>query len=129
MVRRLQLRAKFLLSAVGIVLVLGALLMVFVRAALHQRLGEVLQRRGVSLARHTAETGIDLVLTERYLQLDLILEQARAAEPDIEYLFVLDRRGRVLAHTFGGGFPAELRGVNPVQAGRRGGDRHGRRRP
>lgn len=118
MVRRLQLRAKFLLSAVGTVLVLGALLMVFVRAALHQRLGEVLQRRGVSLARHTAETGLDHVLTERYLQLDLMLEQAKAAEPDIAYLYVLNRQGRVLAHTFGGGFPAELRGINPVQTGR-----------
>lgn len=118
MVKRLQLRAKFILSTVGIVLVLGVLLMIFVRAALQQRLGEVLQRRGVSLARHAAETSLDLVLTEHYLQLDLMLDQTKTTEPDIMYIFVLNREGKVLAHTFGGGFPAEIREINPVQADR-----------
>jgi two-component system sensor histidine kinase VicK len=103
---------------VGIVLILGVLLMISVRAALHQRLGEVLQRRGVSLARHAAETSLDFILMERYLQLDLMLDQTKTTEPDIMYIFILNREEKVLAHTFGGGFPAEIRNINPVQTDR-----------
>ncbi len=115
--RNMSLRMKFLAGTVGIVVVLGMTMVLFVRTTLHQRITQVHQRRGLSLARSMADHGLDLVLTERYLQLDMVLRDEMNAEKDVKYIFVQDSHGKVLAHTFGEGFPAELRGINPYQPG------------
>lgn len=116
-IRSMQLRTKFLSGLVGIVLILGVTMAVFVRITVHRNLYGVLERRAVSLARSYAEHSIDLVLTERFLDLRLMLTDQLRAEPDLVYLFVLDSRGQVKAHTFSEGFPMELRTAHPLERG------------
>ena len=36
---------------------------------------------------------------------------------EVEYLFVQDRRGRLLLHSFAEGFPADLKGLGAVPEG------------
>ena len=117
-IRSMQLRTKFIAGLVGIVLVLGVTMAVFVRITVHRNLSGVLERRAVSLARSYAEHSVDLVLTERFLDLRLMLNDQLRTEPDLAYLFVLDARGQVKAHTFAEGFPPELRTVHPLEKGK-----------
>lgn len=110
-VRNLSLRAKILAVSVGTALLLGTITTVFVRGTLEQALLRQLELRGQALARHLATTAVAPVLTERFLDLELMVRESQRAEEDIEYIFVLSPRGEVLAHTFGGGFPTALRGA------------------
>jgi two-component system sensor histidine kinase VicK len=55
---------------------------------------------------------VSSILTEKYFELKMIALDMMKSEEDIEYIFVLNNRGKVLAHTFEGGFPAELAEVN-----------------
>ena len=52
------------------------------------------------------------ILTERYFDLEMTLRDLKDSEDDIVYLFVLDKHGAILAHTFGVGFPVGLREAN-----------------
>jgi HAMP domain-containing protein len=114
------LRTKFLAVAVGTVLLLGVSTMVFVRAALERSLVDQLSSRGLAIARHVAASAVDPLLTERFLDLELMLRETLRDEQDVEYLFVLSPRSEILAHTFAGGFPVALK----VRAESRAGVRH-----
>lgn len=117
-IRSMQLRTKFIAGLVGIVLVLGVTMAAFVRITMHRDLAGVLERRAVSLARSYADHSVDLVLTERFLDLRLMLTDQLRSEPDLVYLFVLDARGQVKVHTFAEGFPPELRIAHPLGKGK-----------
>lgn len=104
-----SLRTRILLVAVGAVLLLGLATTLFVRANLERMLVSQLASRGLSLGRHLAASAVDPLLTERFLDLELMLHETLRDEPDLEYLFILSPRGDVLAHTFAGGFPVALK--------------------
>jgi two-component sensor histidine kinase len=72
------------------------------------------QKRGVSITTHVATLATDYVLTEDRLSLNMIIENYKEAEEEIEYIFMLDNNGMVLVHTFTDGFPVNLRTANSV---------------
>ncbi len=115
----LSLRNKALIGIIGIVVLLGLAVMIFVLPAFEQKLFIKLQKRGISLANSIASNSIDPILTEKYFELEMILRDLKSSEEDIEYIFVSDDHGRVFAHTFNKGFPLELRDVNRVAPNRR----------
>jgi methyl-accepting chemotaxis protein len=108
------LRAKFFAGMVAIVLLLGAAMFLTVQIAVRDRLFNTLQHWGVASAWHIAANSVDPVLTEELFQLELMFHALQEQEENILYIFVLDPAGRVLAHTFAGGFPEELRQANVV---------------
>jgi len=59
-----------------------------------------------------AANSINPILTEKYFELKMMALDMMKSEEDIEYIFVLDHQGNVLAHTFDEGFPVELMEVN-----------------
>lgn len=110
-------RTKLLMAAFGVLLTAGAILLAFNMASVYQKLVARLQLRGVTIARLMAPDVVNSVLTENFSALELMLRDRLDDEQDIEYAFVTNKRGAVVAHTFENGFPTELKGINPVPAG------------
>jgi len=101
-------RTKFILALLGMVLVTGVSLVLFTKIVLYQKLQVTLEKRGFSLARNIARDSVNPVLTEKFLELTLMLREEKAGEGDIEYIYVQNERGAVVAHTFENGFPVDL---------------------
>lgn len=114
MLMRIGLREKFFVGMFGIVALLGVAIIVAVKTTVRDKLVVTLQQRGVSSAQNIAANAVSPVLTEQFFQLELMLHELQAMDKEILYIFVLDPAGKVLAHTFSGGFPAGLRETNPA---------------
>jgi PAS domain S-box-containing protein len=109
----MTLRIKFILALLVMVLVTGASLVVFTRTVLHDKLHVTLEKRGLSLARNIARDSVNPLLTEKFLELSLLLREEKSGEADIEYSYVRNARGEVVAHTFENGFPVDLQKAGP----------------
>lgn len=113
----LTIRAKLLMAAFGVLLVAGAILLFFNLTTVHHKFEERLLLRGITIARLLASEVVNHVLTENFSVLELMLKDRLSDEQDIEYAFVTNKSGFVVAHTFHGGFPTDLKGINPVPTG------------
>lgn len=108
MMRRLSVRSKLLLVLLVLALFMGAGAALQVRSALLQMAGAELDKRGLSIAGDLAERVTDPLLTRSVLDVRQILLDTMANNPDVRYALVLDGQGRLVAHTFIGGFPRDL---------------------
>ena len=111
---RLRLRMKIMICCVGLVALLDLMVVVFVRAKLSDTLRAESWAKGDRLAVGLANRGEHFVLTEEFVALLRLVTDVKAGDEDVAYAYVMDREGRVLAHTFAGGFPADLIDVNPA---------------
>jgi len=87
-------------------------MVIFVQTTLSQKLLAELQEEGVFITKHLANMSVGHVLTEHTIELQILVKDYLNSKEDIEYIFVLDWKGQVLAHTFEGGFPTELKEAN-----------------
>jgi PAS domain S-box-containing protein len=111
-VRPAGLRAKTLAWMAGIVLCTGLLMIVLVGTVLHQKLHEKLRKRGVTIARNIAQVSIAPLLTEQHFELELLFREYLRNEDEIAYIFLVNNREDVVAHTFNDGFPVALKRAN-----------------
>jgi diguanylate cyclase (GGDEF)-like protein len=110
----IRLRTKLFIGALGITVFLGSLLITFIETSVPKKLEIELQKRGVILAEDIARESVSYLLSENIFNMELFLHQHKNVEEDTEYIFVLDREGKILAHTFGKTFPVDLKGINIV---------------
>lgn len=115
--RGLSVRARLLAMAGLLVVLLGFGSVVQVRLALQQTVGSELSKRSLSLARAVALRVADPLLTRNTLEVGQILRDVVQNDPDVRYAFVVDARGKLIAHTFAGGFPRDLLSIHPRQPG------------
>jgi PAS domain S-box-containing protein len=108
---------KIMMGCVGLVGLLDFMVVVFVRDRLSSALRQECLVKGRNMAGHLSARSERLVLTEEYVSLLQLATDLRDSDEDIAYVYVADRHGRVLVHTFEGGFPEDLRGVNPLAPG------------
>ncbi len=101
----------------GVVMLSGISMIVLGKTVLYKKLFIKLQKRGISIAREIASNSINPILTERNYDLEIMVRDFKNLEEDIEYIFILDSHGKVIAHTFSKGFPLSLKSVNNVGAG------------
>ena len=107
-----SIRTKILGIVLALVLLLGLGITLQVRATLTRTLDAQLQEQSVSVARDLAARATDLILiNDLYTLYRLMLETAEN-NANVRYAFVVDPEGRVLAHTFGDGFPTGLLASN-----------------
>ncbi|MCX9012899.1 MAG: ATP-binding protein [Candidatus Methanoperedens sp.] len=66
------------------------------------------REKGFLLANHLALEVTNPVLVNNVMEIRGSMDELKASYPDIEYIFVTDSEGIVLAHTFEGGFPKAL---------------------
>jgi PAS domain S-box-containing protein len=104
-----SLYAKILAGTIGIIVVMGAALAAFIMISVNSKLEDALKKRGEFMAQHIASQSATPILTERFFELDMLLKDLMASDKDIEYCFVVNHRGRVVAHTFGLEFPTDLK--------------------
>jgi diguanylate cyclase (GGDEF)-like protein/PAS domain S-box-containing protein len=106
------LRTKILISTAALVLLLGAAVIVFVKTTLTKRLHGELAKRGVSIAKNVAQGNTNFLLTERFVDIQIFLNNILDSEEDIVYAFVQGGDGDIVAHTFHDGFPTDLKTAN-----------------
>jgi diguanylate cyclase (GGDEF)-like protein len=110
--RALGLRKKIILMMSGVLLLSAIAMIFFLRTTLYHKLFIKLQQKGLIIARQIAENSIDPILTEKSYELEMMTKDIKNSEENIEYIFILNNHGEVLAHTFNGGFPVDLKNVN-----------------
>lgn len=108
-----SIQVKIVGLTVGLVVLLGIGAMLETRSVLVSTVGAELDKRGTSLARDLAARTADPLLTRNILQLHQTLKDTLANNEDVRYIFIQDAQGRVLAHTFGAGFPTDLLKTTP----------------
>lgn len=105
-------RTKIMGIVLGGTILLSTVLTLQVLHSLTQVLVEVQRAQGVSIGRDLAARSTDLILVNDLYALHQLLLETQANNPNVRYAFVLDPDGKILAHTFGEGFPVDLIGLN-----------------
>jgi two-component system, NtrC family, sensor kinase len=113
--RRLTFRTKISFSIIAILLVFGASLSLIISLYVSEALLMENRLRGVSKAVNLSARVIEPLLSIDFLELRNLVNEITKTDKDVAYAFVLDRAGNPLVHTFAGGFPLDLRVVNPVE--------------
>jgi len=117
---RVSLKNKIFVSILAVILIISVTIALLARWILISGLTKELELRGVAVAHSIAERGAGFVLDKNYPELlSLLFEEARLRERQhmINYIFVLDRGGEVLSHTFTVPFPKPLAGANRLSEG------------
>ena len=117
MIRIKRLQNKFLMGAVGLVLLLGLAVIIFLQNTLTEKLKVELLKRGFFITEDLAHESINAILTENLLELQILVNDQKSLLEDVEYIFVTDSEGKILVHTFQKGFPIDLKNVNIVSPG------------
>jgi len=107
-------RTKILGIVLGLVALMGLGVTMQVRATLTRTMDAQLAEQAISVTRDLAARSTDLILVNDLYALHQLLQETQANNADVRYAFIVDRRGQVIAHTFGGGFPAGLLEANTV---------------
>ncbi len=103
---------KIMGIALGSTLLLGFGMLWQIHETWHRRLLQEIEMRGKLLGTTLAAHGRFLVASGRLADLQQLLEDSQALNPDVEYLMVLDSRGDLVAHTFSGEPPAAILAAN-----------------
>ncbi|WP_322489967.1 ATP-binding protein [Chloroflexus sp.] len=111
-----NIRAKILGIVLGLVTLMGIVVTIEVRLLLEHTLTNQAYERSTAIARDVAARATDLVLMRDYYGLFRLLRDTQVNNPDLRYAFVMDSEGTIIAHTFGAGFPPNLRDANTVTA-------------
>jgi signal transduction histidine kinase len=110
-------RIKIFGIVLGSTLILSLSFVYQVRYSFHNVLEHKSQEQGVSIARDVAARATDLILVNDLFSLHELLAETKENYADVRYAFIMDSQGRMLAHTFGEGFPLGLIDVNAVNPG------------
>jgi signal transduction histidine kinase len=109
-------RTKILGIVLTLTVVLGLGVTWQVRLMMNRTLLAELEERGQSVASGLAARAVDPILLNDTYTLYELLTETLANHSDVTYAFVIDSQGRVLAHTFEGGFPTGLLPFNTPAA-------------
>lgn len=111
------LRQKLLYSVVAMALLIAGALFILSGTTVRPVLEEKLSRHALVIGRQFATGSESGILTREHVLLSLRLRKLVREEKGVEYAYLLDPKGKVIAHSFEGGFPAGLAGVNTLPAG------------
>jgi signal transduction histidine kinase len=110
----MKLWLKIVLLNVLLVMSLGILLGLAVRGVVIDSLRQELSRQGESIARNLSERIADSVLLQDIYRTQEAINDLVKTERDVEYIFVLDDNGELIAHTFKNGHPPGVLRWNPL---------------
>lgn len=116
----LTLKNKIFFSTLGVILIISAIIALLARWILVSSLTKELELRGVAIAYSIAERGTGYILDKDYPRLlSLAFEEAKLRERQhlITYIYLLDKKGKVLCHTLTKPFPEKLAHANPIPEG------------
>jgi two-component system, NtrC family, sensor kinase len=111
---RLSLRSKIILGITALVLAFGLVSALLVSNIASRTMLAEIKKRGLSLALSLASRTPDPMLALDFLRLKNMMDEIKESSDDIVYVFVQDKTGQVLSHTFKVGFPVKLKDANQV---------------
>jgi len=94
----MRLRTKLALSVVCLVVLLTAVVMVVVEYRERKAIEAQVRKRGMTIARNLAAVSTNALLTYNFVLLEQHVGRL-AQEEDVVYVIILDREGRVAAHS------------------------------
>ena len=109
-----SIRTKLILTVVSIILVLGVLMGSYLNVVQTNMMKTELNEKGISITRNLAENSVNPILTDNQVRLQWLVKTIKESETEVVYVFITDEHGEVLVHTFSGGFPVDLKGINPA---------------
>lgn len=112
----MKLRYKLLAANLVLMAVMTFLILFFVRSVFPRSILSELQRHWVYRAEELADEAVGPLLGKDELALRMLVFRHKDIMADAEYIFIADRDGNILTHTFPKGFPA---GFRSVTAGKR----------
>jgi len=104
----ISLQAKIIGMIIGLSVFMGMVLSLQVSRFLDDHTLAYTEQKSRSVANEIANKIPDYTLINDLYGLTRYLVNANANRRDVRYIVVLDRRGNIIAHTFGSRFPAEL---------------------
>jgi two-component system response regulator HydG len=111
-----SLRTKLLVAVSALVISSGLLISLLVTQRYSNSLLEAMTAQGENLAHAAALDAADKILINDLVALQKMLDHQLRSNPAIAYLFIF-RDGRILAHTFDKGVPADLLNANIIKSG------------
>lgn len=112
------LRTKIIAGSVALILLMGSTLFLLINIEIRNKLENEIQKRGGAIARHLADASVSPILTENPIDLQLLVNSYLKNEQDISYVYVVNSKKEVLAHTFGKTFPHDLLKLADLYAGK-----------
>ena len=111
-----SLKNKIFFSTLAVILLTSMLIALFTRWILISSLTLELQRRGLGIAQSIAEGSRGYMLTQDTPNLTSLVFGARLGERKflIPYVFILDKKNNVIAHTFTSAFPDGFHMANSI---------------
>lgn len=109
------LRGKLYLGLFLLLFFFSVVIFFMVARIMREALLEENRNRGISIAANLAARAVEPILTIDFLRLKNLVDEITELNNDISYGFILGAEGEVLVHTFKGGFPIEMKGVNTVE--------------
>jgi len=109
---KLPLFTKFALGISLTVLVFGLLNALLVRNSVSHSLNTEFEKRGYFIARALAEQAVFFILSEDPAGLNSLINEIKAIDLTIYYVFIVSENGEVLAHSFPDLVPPELKTAN-----------------
>ena len=97
-------------------LIVGAMFLVS-ETTVRRMLTDKLSRQAIVIGRQLAPGCESDILTREHVRLSLRLREMVREERGVEYAYLLDPDGAVIAHSFEGGFPSGLSRANPMPKG------------
>ncbi|MGD9330564.1 MAG: ATP-binding protein [Desulfobacterales bacterium] len=115
----ISLKNKIYFSTTAVIVLISVFIALFTRWILISSLTNELKRRGLGIAQSIAESSRGYLLTRDIPNLTSLIFDARLGERRllINYIFITDKKQKVLAHTFTRPFPEMLHSVNELAAG------------
>ncbi len=115
----ISLKNKIYFSTTVVIVLISVLIALFTRWILISTLTGELKLRGLGIARSIAESSRSFLLTRDIPNLTSLIFDARLGERRllINYVYITDKQGAVVCHTFTRPFPEMLRTVNRLPSG------------
>ncbi len=110
----MRLWQKIAILNIALIMAMSILSAFVVRGIIIEAMRKEFLIQGESIAVNLSDRIAEALLYEDYYSVSEALSEVVAKEKDIRYIFVLDINGRPFAHTFAGGYPAEMLTWNPL---------------
>ncbi len=107
-----SIRAKINMGIIAIVLLTVVLIALYTSHIASRALFREHRNLGLALAANLAARSGDAILALDFLRLKSLTSEMKESTEDLLYAFIQDSEGRVLTHTFTGGYPAQLKDAN-----------------
>ncbi len=115
--KRLSIQTKFFAGIISIALLLGIPGISYIHTVLKKEFTDELLKSGIFMSTHLAGMSSNYVLTENFENLLLMHKDYMRKDKEILYIYLEDKDGKILEHTFKEGFPSALKHINKLHQG------------